>query len=222
MSAAAPAHVDGTGGFGERGAASPSARSRGSSGGQRSPTRRSCSSRLRGRDRALPAPRLARVSVDQRGRRGRRRGASSARTASARCPATTPRGLRGPAGDVRGQGPADRRRHPLHVHVVLPNFPGFTAIGVILVAMIGVGVAELSGLVGGLIRKLVAISPPATAAYSSCRGSSRASTPRRASRADPAGRAASERRPPRSSGRRRMRRRHRGLRRGILSCRPAP
>jgi aminobenzoyl-glutamate transport protein len=47
----------------------------------------------------------------------------------------------------------------------VPNFLGFTAIGVILVAMIGVGVAELSGLVGGLIRKLVAISRPATLVY---------------------------------------------------------
>jgi aminobenzoyl-glutamate transport protein len=47
----------------------------------------------------------------------------------------------------------------------VPNFLGFTAIGVILVAMIGVGVAELSGLVGGLIRKLVAISTPATLTY---------------------------------------------------------
>ena len=47
----------------------------------------------------------------------------------------------------------------------VPNFLGFTAIGVILVAMIGVGVAELSGLVGGLIRKLVAVSKPATLTY---------------------------------------------------------
>ena len=47
----------------------------------------------------------------------------------------------------------------------VPNFLGFTAIGVILVAMIGVGVAELSGLVGGLIRKLVAISTPATLTF---------------------------------------------------------
>jgi len=47
----------------------------------------------------------------------------------------------------------------------VPNFLGFTAIGVILVAMIGVGVAELSGLVGGLIRKLVAISTPASLTY---------------------------------------------------------
>jgi aminobenzoyl-glutamate transport protein len=47
----------------------------------------------------------------------------------------------------------------------VPNFLGFTAVGVILVAMIGVGVAELSGLVGGLIRKLVAISRPATLTY---------------------------------------------------------
>ncbi len=47
----------------------------------------------------------------------------------------------------------------------VPNFLGFTAIGVILVAMIGVGVAELSGLVGGLIRKLVAISTPGSLTY---------------------------------------------------------
>ena len=47
----------------------------------------------------------------------------------------------------------------------VPNFLGFAAIGVILVAMIGVGVAELSGLVGGLIRKLVAISKPASLTY---------------------------------------------------------
>jgi aminobenzoyl-glutamate transport protein len=47
----------------------------------------------------------------------------------------------------------------------VPNFLGFAAIGVILVAMIGVGVAELSGLVGGLIRKLVAVSRPATLTY---------------------------------------------------------
>jgi aminobenzoyl-glutamate transport protein len=48
---------------------------------------------------------------------------------------------------------------------LVPNFLGFTAVGVILVAMVGVGVAELSGLVGGLIRKLVAISTPATLTY---------------------------------------------------------
>jgi aminobenzoyl-glutamate transport protein len=47
----------------------------------------------------------------------------------------------------------------------VPNFLGFAAIGVILVAMIGVGVAELSGLVGGLIRKLVAVSTPRSLTY---------------------------------------------------------
>jgi aminobenzoyl-glutamate transport protein len=47
----------------------------------------------------------------------------------------------------------------------VPNFLGFTAVGLILVAMIGVGVAEYSGLVGSLIRKLVAISTPATLTY---------------------------------------------------------
>lgn len=47
----------------------------------------------------------------------------------------------------------------------VPNFLGFTAMGVILVAMIGVGVAELSGLIGGLIRKLVAISTAASLTF---------------------------------------------------------
>jgi aminobenzoyl-glutamate transport protein len=45
------------------------------------------------------------------------------------------------------------------------NFLGFVAVGVILVAMIGVGVAEYSGLVGALIRKLVAISSPGLLTY---------------------------------------------------------
>jgi aminobenzoyl-glutamate transport protein len=47
----------------------------------------------------------------------------------------------------------------------VPNFLGFAAIGVILVAMIGVGVAEYSGLIGALIRKLVAISTPGSLTY---------------------------------------------------------
>ena len=40
-----------------------------------------------------------------------------------------------------------------------PNFMGFTAVGLMIVAMIGVGVAEESGLVKALIRKLVIVSP---------------------------------------------------------------
>jgi AbgT putative transporter family len=47
----------------------------------------------------------------------------------------------------------------------VPNFLGFAAVGVILVAMIGVGVAEYSGLVGALIRKLVAVSSPGSLTY---------------------------------------------------------
>ncbi|HWK27751.1 MAG TPA: AbgT family transporter [Solirubrobacter sp.] len=47
----------------------------------------------------------------------------------------------------------------------VPNFLGFAAVGVILVAMIGVGVAEYSGLIGALIRKLVAISSPGLLTY---------------------------------------------------------
>jgi len=42
---------------------------------------------------------------------------------------------------------------------VIPNFMGFTAIGLLIVAMVGVGVAEEAGLVKALIRQLVAVSP---------------------------------------------------------------
>lgn len=42
---------------------------------------------------------------------------------------------------------------------LIPSFMSFTAVGLIIVAMIGVGVAEESGLVNALIRKLVTVSP---------------------------------------------------------------
>jgi aminobenzoyl-glutamate transport protein len=42
---------------------------------------------------------------------------------------------------------------------VVGNFMGFNAVGVIIVAMVGVGVAEESGLVKVLIRKLVIVAP---------------------------------------------------------------
>ena len=42
---------------------------------------------------------------------------------------------------------------------VVQNFMNFQAVGVIIVAMVGVGVAEESGLVSALIRKLVIVSP---------------------------------------------------------------
>ena len=45
------------------------------------------------------------------------------------------------------------------------NFMAFTAMGIILIVMIGVGVSELSGLIASLIRKLVDISSPATLTY---------------------------------------------------------
>jgi aminobenzoyl-glutamate transport protein len=40
------------------------------------------------------------------------------------------------------------------------NFSSFSVVAVILVAMLGVGVAEESGLMGALIRKLVKVAPP--------------------------------------------------------------
>jgi aminobenzoyl-glutamate transport protein len=48
---------------------------------------------------------------------------------------------------------------------VVPNLMGFNAIGIIIVAMVGVGVAEASGLVNALIRKLVVVAPPRALTY---------------------------------------------------------
>jgi aminobenzoyl-glutamate transport protein len=45
------------------------------------------------------------------------------------------------------------------------NFMGFTAMGIILIVMIGVGVSEVSGLISSLIRKLVAVSSVGTLTY---------------------------------------------------------
>src|SRR5262249_47527067 len=42
---------------------------------------------------------------------------------------------------------------------LIPSFMSFTALRLIIVAMIGVGVAEEAGLVGALIKKLVIVSP---------------------------------------------------------------
>lgn len=42
---------------------------------------------------------------------------------------------------------------------LIPSFMSFTAVGLIIVAMLGVGVAEEAGLVNALIRKLVVVSP---------------------------------------------------------------
>ena len=47
----------------------------------------------------------------------------------------------------------------------VPNFMGFTAVGIILIVMIGVGVAERSGLIAALIRRLVASSPAGALTY---------------------------------------------------------
>jgi aminobenzoyl-glutamate transport protein len=48
---------------------------------------------------------------------------------------------------------------------VIPNFMSFNAVGIIIVAMLGVGVAEESGLIKALIRKLVAIASPKLFTY---------------------------------------------------------
>lgn len=48
---------------------------------------------------------------------------------------------------------------------LIPNFMAFTAVGLIIVAMLGVGVAEESGLIKTLIRKLVIVAPPKLLVY---------------------------------------------------------
>ncbi|MEN0072867.1 MAG: AbgT family transporter [Paracraurococcus sp.] len=48
---------------------------------------------------------------------------------------------------------------------VVQNLMSFNAVGVIIVAMLGVGVAEESGLVKALIKKLVAAAPPGALTY---------------------------------------------------------
>lgn len=48
---------------------------------------------------------------------------------------------------------------------LIPNFMGFSAVGLMIVAMVGAGVAEEAGLIQALIRKLVILSPKAILAY---------------------------------------------------------
>ncbi len=48
---------------------------------------------------------------------------------------------------------------------LIANFMGFTAVGLMIVAMVGAGVAEESGLVNTLIRKLVIVSPRGALTY---------------------------------------------------------
>ncbi len=48
---------------------------------------------------------------------------------------------------------------------VVGNFMSFNAVGVIIVAMVGVGVAEAKGLIKALIRKLVIVAPHRALAY---------------------------------------------------------
>jgi aminobenzoyl-glutamate transport protein len=48
---------------------------------------------------------------------------------------------------------------------LIPSFMGFTALGLMIVALVGAGVAEASGLVKSLIRKLVVVSPPWALTY---------------------------------------------------------
>ena len=48
---------------------------------------------------------------------------------------------------------------------LIPNFMSFTAVGLMIVAMVGAGVAEEAGLVKALIRKLVLVAPSGALTY---------------------------------------------------------
>jgi aminobenzoyl-glutamate transport protein len=48
---------------------------------------------------------------------------------------------------------------------LVPNFMGFAAIGLLVVAMVGVGVAEEAGLIKALIRMIVAVAPAWSITY---------------------------------------------------------
>jgi aminobenzoyl-glutamate transport protein len=48
---------------------------------------------------------------------------------------------------------------------LIPNFMSFTAVGLMIVAMVGAGVAEEAGLVKALIRKLVLVAPSRSLTY---------------------------------------------------------
>ena len=71
------------------------------------------------------------------------------------------------SGHPRGRHPDDDRAQPALARrhrassstSIVPNFMNFGAVGVIIVAMIGVGVAEESGLIATLVRKIVEIAP---------------------------------------------------------------
>jgi aminobenzoyl-glutamate transport protein len=43
---------------------------------------------------------------------------------------------------------------------VVPNFVNFGPVGIILVAMIGIGLAERAGMIGAIIHKIVLVAPP--------------------------------------------------------------
>ena len=95
------------------------------------------------------------------------------------------------------------------------NFRNFAAVAIILVVMIGVGLAEAAGLIGALIRKLVAASSPqhAHVHHRAARHDLERRLRRGLHRADtPGGGGVPERRPPPD---RRHRGRVRGRRRGL-------
>lgn len=71
--------------------------------------------------------------------------------------------LRTETTDVRGLLTVDGVRFLFTSFV--DNFRNFAAVAIILVVMIGVGLAEAAGLIGALIRKLVAVAPASTLTF---------------------------------------------------------
>ena len=121
---------------------------------------------LRGRDRPLGGPRLGRHQRHLRGREAaaRRRSRRSSRAARRSRPAVC-RTRRCRRASTRSSRRRPRSRASISADGVrfiftsfVANFRNFAAVAIILVVMIGVGLAEAAGLIGALIRKLVGVS----------------------------------------------------------------
>ena len=68
-----------------------------------------------------------------------------------------------PTSEPRSQHFADDI--PLLFSPIVANYAGSAVVAVLLIAMVGVGVAEKAGMMGALIRKLVAVAPPGAIAF---------------------------------------------------------
>ena len=183
---------------------------------------------LRRGDRPLADPVLVRRQGDVRGRQAAARCRPRRPTTAAR-PSRPTSGRRSPSRPTAYHRSRRRRRRCKGLLTgdgvrylftsFVSNFRNFSAVTIILVVMIGVGLAEAAGLIAALIRKLVGVSSTrhADVHHRPARDHLEHRLRRGLPRADPARRRGlQERRPqPVRRDRRGLRRRRRGLRREL-------